>query len=534
MTMTSTHRSQLTTVDVRVVAPARAATKGASLSDGGAATSQLATSTTEPADNDIERLARGDPYWLNSYRRQLIITDLVIIAAVVFTSQAMRLNANARVTIDAVGSVNYWSVSAILSATWLAALGINGAWDRNSIGIGEYGRIMQASFYLFGLVGIAAYLANAEIARSYLAIALPLGLFGVCGGHWVWRHLLEEYRCQGSHLRSVLVVGGTNSAAALAASLRNAPDAGFRVAGLCVPGGPTAWKNTHSAVIDGFPIIGDLDDVASTIARCGVDMVAVAASDSFGSEQIRRMAWKLEGSSVAIALVPALTDVAGPRIHARPVAGLPLVYVEAPKFKGPKLVVKTTMDLFGAALGVLLLSPLLLVVALLIKLDDPGPVFFRQERIGLGGQRFRVWKFRSMTHGADTKITEARQEAGQQRSVFYKSASDARVTRVGRFIRKTSIDELPQLFNVLNRQMSIVGPRPLVPGEGAEVGHFLERRMLVRPGITGLWQVSGRSDVTAEERIRMDFYYVENWSLLGDTVITARTVRTVLSRRGAY
>ena len=534
MTMTSAHRSQLPAVDVRV-APGRPATKGASLSDGGAA-SQLATPTTEPADEDIERLARGGPYWLNSYRRQLIITDLVIIAGVVFSSQALRVNPNSRVTIDAVGSVNYWWVSAALSVMWVAALGINGAWDRKSIGTGpgEYGRILQASFYLFGILGIVAYLANAEIARSYLAIALPLGVFGVCGGHWVWRHLLEEYRCQGSHLRSVLVVGGTNSAAALAANLRNAPGAGFRVTGLCVPGGPTAWRDAPNAVIDGFPIIGDLDDVAATIARCGVDMVAVAASESFGSEQIRRMAWKLEGSSVAIALVPALTDVAGPRIHARPVAGLPLVYVEAPKFKGPKLVVKTTMDLFGAALGILLLSPLLLVVALLIKLDNPGPVFFRQERIGLGGQRFRVWKFRSMTHGADTKITEARQEAGQQRSVFYKSASDARVTRVGRILRKTSIDELPQLFNVLNRQMSIVGPRPLVPGEGAEVGHFLERRMLVRPGITGLWQVSGRSDVTAEERIRMDFYYVENWSLLGDTVITARTVRTVLSRRGAY
>jgi lipopolysaccharide/colanic/teichoic acid biosynthesis glycosyltransferase len=161
-------------------------------------------------------------------------------------------------------------------------------------------------------------------------------------------------------------------------------------------------------------------------------------------------------------------------------------------------------------------------------------VFFRQERVGRGGESFRVWKFRSMVQGADAKIADARRDADQQHDVFYKSASDSRVTPIGRFIRKTSIDELPQLFNVLSGTMSLVGPRPLVPGEGAEVGNFLERRMLVRPGITGLWQVSGRSDVPAEERIRMDFYYVENWSVAGDLLIMGQTVRSVLSRRGAY
>jgi exopolysaccharide biosynthesis polyprenyl glycosylphosphotransferase len=260
----------------------------------------------------------------------------------------------------------------------------------------------------------------------------------------------------------------------------------------------------------------------------------VAASESFGSEQVRRLAWTLEGSGVAIALVPALTDVAGPRIHIRPVAGLPLMYVEEARFSGPKLVAKTVVDVIGSSLALILLSPLLVVVALAIKLGDRGPVFFRQQRVGLAGQSFRVWKFRSMIVGADAKISEARQTAAQPDDVFYKSAADPRITPIGRFIRRTSIDELPQLFNVLAGQMSIVGPRPLVPGEGAEVGNFLERRMLVRPGITGLWQVSGRSNVQAEERIRMDFYYVENWSFAGDLVIMARTVRAVLSQRGAY
>jgi exopolysaccharide biosynthesis polyprenyl glycosylphosphotransferase len=343
-----------------------------------------------------------------------------------------------------------------------------------------------------------------------------------------------EYRLAGSHLSSVLVVGGTTSAVALAAKLRGAPDAGFRVVGLCLPGGPSAWSEQASAVDHGFAVVGDLDDIAGAVQRVGADMVAVASSESFGPEEVRRMAWTLEGTGVAIALAPALTDVAGPRIHIRPVAGLPLLYVEEPRFRGPKLIAKTMVDVIGAGLGLLLLLPVLLIVAVTIKLGDGGPVFFRQQRVGLGGKGFRVWKFRSMIVNANIKIDEARQGAQQQASVFYKSAADSRITPIGRFIRRTSIDELPQLFNVLAGQMSIVGPRPLVPGEGAEVGNFLERRMLLRPGITGLWQVSGRSDLLASERIRMDFDYVENWSVAGDLVIMARTVSAVLRQHGAY
>lgn len=508
---------------------------------------EAAGSATEDPDGlnpgsrqrEVDRPVGGTsrhPGWVTAYRRSLVITDVVIIVVVVFSCQALRLNENARVFFDAFGSVSYWFVSALLSGAWLAALAINGAWDRKILGAGpsEYARILRATAYLFGFVAIVSYLFRAEIGRSYIALALPLGLLGLIGGRWVWRQLLSEYRRAGTHLSSVLVVGGTNSAAALAERLRRAPDAGLRVVGLCIPGGPGQWSAENEPLEQGFRVVGDLDDVPGAIERSGSDVVAVASTESFGPDRVRALAWALEGSGVAIALVPALTDVAGPRIHIRPVAGLPLMYVEEPRFKGPKLVAKTLLDLAVASLAMVILSPLLLVVAVAIKIGDRGPVFFRQERVGLAGERFRVWKFRSMTHGAETRFGEARSSANQQHEIFYKSASDARVTPIGRFLRKTSIDELPQLFNVLSGSMSIVGPRPLVPGEGAEVGHFLERRMLVRPGITGLWQVSGRSDVSAEERIRMDFYYVENWSVAGDLVIMARTVRTVLSRRGAY
>lgn len=470
----------------------------------------------------------------------MVVTDAVVIVAVVSASQALRISDRTKVIVDGFGSVSYWAISALLSALWLASLAIFGAYDKNVIGTGasEYGRIGKASFYLFGFTAIVSYLLQAEVARSYLVIALPLGLFGLVGGRWVWRRLLAEYRRSGSHLNQVLVVGSPQRAHDLARRLRAEPAAGFRVVGLCLPGAPevVAGQEGTGPLLssEGFEVAGGVGDILSAIRLTGADTVAVEASESFGPEEVRELGWKLEGTGVRLALAPALTDVAGPRVHVRPVAGLPLLYVEEPRFRGPKLIAKTALDLGLAGLGLVLLSPLLLGVALLIKVRDSGPVFFRQNRVGSGGKVFRVWKFRTMIHGADKQVAKAKDEAGQTGSVFYKSANDARITPLGRFLRKTSIDELPQLFNVMAGQMSIVGPRPLVPGEGAEIGNFLERRRLVRPGITGLWQVSGRSDVSAEERIRLDFYYVENWSVAGDLVIIAKTVKTVLAREGAY
>ncbi|TKV57348.1 sugar transferase [Nakamurella flava] len=493
-----------------------------------------ATTRDEPAlPTTVDR-------WSVRLRTRLLLTDTATVVLVVFASQALRISDRTQVVVDGFGSINYWAISTLLSALWIASLAIFGAYDKNILGAGasEYGRIGKASFYLFGFTAIVSYLLQAEVARSYLMIALPLGLFGLIGGRWVWRRLLAEYRRSGSHLNQVLIVGSPQRAHDLARRLRAEPAAGFRVVGLCLPGAPDVTPNQHSAsplmTDDGFEVAGGVGDILSAIRLTGADTVAVEASESFGPEEVRELGWKLEGTGVRLALAPALTDVAGPRVHVRPVAGLPLLYVEEPRFRGPKLIAKTALDVGLATIGLVLLSPVLLAVAVLIKIKDPGPIFFRQNRVGYGGKVFRVWKFRTMIHGADKQVDKAKDEAGQTASVFYKSANDARITPLGRFLRKTSIDELPQLFNVVAGQMSIVGPRPLVPGEGAEIGNFLERRRLVRPGITGLWQVSGRSDVSAEERIRLDFYYVENWSVAGDLVIIGRTVKTVLAREGAY
>jgi exopolysaccharide biosynthesis polyprenyl glycosylphosphotransferase len=337
----------------------------------------------------------------------------------------------------------------------------------------------------------------------------------------------------GSHLETVVVIGGRNSAVALAARLQARSRAGYRVAGLCIPTIPGVVGATHPPITD-FPVLGALDDAVAAVRRTGASLVVIAGSEQIGPEEVRHLAWALEGTGVRLALAPSLAGVAGPRIRIRQIADMPLMQISEPTFTGPKLIAKTTLDFTVALTALLVLSPVLLTVGLAIKLSDGGPVFFRHQRVGLGGRRFHVLKFRSMTPNADKKIQWAKHSTEQNDSVFFKAADDPRITPVGRLIRRTSIDEIPQLLNVLAGQMSMVGPRPLVPGEGSTIRSFVERRMLVKPGITGLWQVSGRSALSEDERIRLDFYYVENWSLSNDLVLMAKTIGTVLSGKGAY
>ncbi|NMM35757.1 MAG: sugar transferase, partial [Phycicoccus sp.] len=263
--------------------------------------------------------------------------------------------------------------------------------------------------------------------------------------------------------------------------------------------------------------------------------VAVSGADAITSEAVRRLGWDLEGTGIDLALTLTLVDVAGPRVLMHPVNGLPLMYVDEPHFTGPKYALKSTFDWLGALAITILLSPVLAVIALLVTTTSRGPVFFTQERVGRDGRHFRMIKFRSMEVGAQDRLEEVLALEGVTSvGMFYKPKNDPRVTTVGRVIRKYSLDELPQLFNVLRGDMSLVGPRPQVDSEVAQYDRAADRRLLVKPGLTGLWQVSGRSDLSVEDGIRMDVYYVENWSLFGDMLILARTTKTIIAAHGAY
>jgi exopolysaccharide biosynthesis polyprenyl glycosylphosphotransferase len=283
------------------------------------------------------------------------------------------------------------------------------------------------------------------------------------------------------------------------------------------------------------PVLGSLDEIAEVVRTSGADTVAVTATASFGPSAVRKLSWDLENTDAELILAPALTNIAGPRIHTQPVAGLPLIHVARPTYRGANRILKKSFDVVGSLLLLILFSPVLIVVAIAIKFTSPGPALFRQDRVGINGKSFRMMKFRSMEVDAEERLAKLRgerQDAGND--VLFKMRNDPRVTKIGRFIRRYSIDELPQLFNVVIGDMSLVGPRPPLKSEVDLYGDEVRRRLLVKPGMTGLWQVSGRSDLSWDDAVRLDVYYVENWSITGDIVIMWKTTKVVVSCAGAY
>ena len=358
-----------------------------------------------------------------------------------------------------------------------------------------------------------------------MIVALPLGLVLLLAGRALGRQILVAARSRGLSVHRVVVVGDRRAVVTLAAELRRERAAGFEVVGACLaePGG--RFRET-----DELPVLGTLDDIPAVVRAYDADTVAVASA--VPAELVRRLSWALEGSGVDLVVAPSVVDVAGPRISVRPVAGLPLLHVDEPEFTGGKRLAKAVLDRVLAALLLALLSPVLLGVALAIRLDSPGAALFRQTRIGREGRGFRVVKFRTMYVDAEARLAElaARNETD---GLLFKMTEDPRVTRLGRVLRRTSIDELPQLLNVLAGDMSLVGPRPLPVKDSDFIGD-VRRRLLVRPGITGLWQVNGRSGLSWDDAVRLDLYYVENWSIALDLMILLRTVGAVLRGTGAY
>jgi exopolysaccharide biosynthesis polyprenyl glycosylphosphotransferase len=308
--------------------------------------------------------------------------------------------------------------------------------------------------------------------------------------------------------------------------LNSVPEAGYRVVAACC-------SDAHDGCIGQVPVLGVESEAAEVAQRIGANAVACTSSAGFDSGGLRRLGWALEGRDVDLVVVPGLTDVAGPRVLTRPVAGLSLLHVEAPVFAGPQLAIKTAIDRIAAAALLIVLSPLFAVVSVLIRRDHKGPVFFRQERIGKDGTSFPMLKFRTMLVGAEAMLPSLQARSEGQGPLF-KLRDDPRITRIGAKLRRYSLDELPQLVNVLRGQMSLVGPRPPLPCEVETYGHDVRRRLLVKPGMTGLWQINGRSDLSWDESVRFDLYYVENWSVMSDLIILWRTGRAVLRSSGAY
>ncbi|MCQ1951076.1 sugar transferase [Arthrobacter sp. zg-Y859] len=429
----------------------------------------------------------------------------------------------------------YGAVTLVLAGVWWTILGLSGSRDTTVLGYGteEFKRILTGSFWLFGLVATVSYVFQLDTARGYVALALPAGVLSLLISRVLIRSLLRSQRKVGKSSSSVLIIGGVFGAEHLARALGSQPMAGYRPVSTYLPGTPPGTTIGGSLKLPNLGHDPSSAAIVSAVREARPDAVALSSGVPLAPSVIRELGWALADMQIRMIMAPALTDIAGPRIHTQPVAGLPLIHVSTPNLGTGQGLLKRCFDVMGACLLVAVLSPVLLAVAAVIKADSSGPIFFRQERVGAGGQSFQMLKFRSMVVDAEDHLAALRAHSDGN-GVMFKLKSDPRVTTAGRFLRRYSLDELPQLFNVLNGTMSLVGPRPPLPSEVEQYQSHVHRRLIVRPGLTGLWQVSGRSLLSWDDTVRLDLYYVENWSLAGDIAILLKTVRAVFSRQGAY
>ena len=461
-----------------------------------------------------------------------MITDAVVTVAAVVSAEVARFGTGLTVPV-ARSEIPAVAAAAFIASVWVVLLHVARVSDVRIIGSGttEFSRVVKASVTLFGLLAIADLLLELDVARGFVALALPMGVAGLLASHGLWRVHLKAARRRRECLDRVLVLGGEASARALIAHLDRNPGLGFQVVGVCLPfpAGRTEVLIQDRVV----PVLGDLTGACDGVVASRATTVAVTSAEILGHSAMRELSWELEGLNVDMVVDPGVVDVAGPRMLVRPVAGLPLLHVDKPAYRGANHLRKALVDRVGAMVGLIAVSPVLVACAVAVKLDSPGPVFYRAQRVGLDNEPFTMWKFRSMCADADTKLTSLQAE-NQGAGLLFKMRADPRVTRVGHIMRRYSLDELPQLFNVVGGSMSLVGPRPPLPAEVRRYTGPVVRRMLVRPGITGLWQVSGRSDLSWDESVRLDLSYVENWSIAADVAILWRTARAVLCGRGAY
>jgi exopolysaccharide biosynthesis polyprenyl glycosylphosphotransferase len=479
---------------------------------------------TAAAPPRAEQSTAHQHHRLSGILLRIRITDLLVIIWAVLGAMIIRFGSAAAASPD----LKYITFIAMLVTIWVLMLHLHGAYDRRLLGHGpeEYKVVAKASFQLFAVLAIVSYLLRLEVARGFVAIAMPAGMMGLLLSRWLWRKWLTLHRVQGLLSTSVLVVGDREHLVDLIRSLESVPDAGYRVVAACC-------SDADGDYLDRVPVLGDESEAAEIARRADAGAVICTSSQRLGSGGLRRLGWALEGQDVDLVVAPELTEVAGPRVLTRPVAGLSLLCVEAPVFAGPQLAIKTTIDRIAAAALLILLSPLFAVVAILIRRDQRGPVFFRQKRIGKGGTSFPMLKFRTMVVGAEAQLPSLLDQSDGQ-GLLFKLRDDPRITHVGAPLRRYSLDELPQLVNVLRGEMSLVGPRPPLASEVEEYEYDVRRRLLVKPGMTGLWQINGRSDLSWEEAVRFDLYYVENWSVMSDLMILWRTGRAVLQSSGAY
>jgi exopolysaccharide biosynthesis polyprenyl glycosylphosphotransferase len=487
--------------------------------------SPLAAGTeAAPAGNDAR--PRREARWPHRYAQRLFYTDaaIVVLTLSVFTV-ALAMSGTDVVSWPDGPDLGYPLVMGVLALAWLAALEIFDTRDEHIVGTGtaEYRGIANATFAVFAAVALLGFFLRADLSRLLFITAAPIGLVLLVLTRWAWRQWLRRSQRRGTYLARAIVIGDRAKVDHIARVIKRTEGTGYTVVGAITA------RGTQNRIADDVEVIGDYAHAVDAISRADVDTVILAGADDLDPQSMRVLGWELADRDIQWVVAPAMTDIAGPRYHARPVAGLPLVHVAYPRLEGSRRVLKRTFDIFGSFVLIVLLSPLMLGAALAVKFTSPGPVLYQQERIGRRGRTFGMYKIRSMVRGADDQLASLLDLEGTSAQPLFKVNDDPRITPVGSFLRKHSMDELPQLFNVLRGDMSLVGPRPQRPAEVALYDDAAHRRLLVKPGMSGLWQVSGRSNLLWEDAIRLDLYYVENWSFMQDIQILFRTIKAVVA-----
>ncbi|WP_431843801.1 sugar transferase [Calidifontibacter indicus] len=483
-------------------------------------------------DQRVTTVASTDVGWRRKMQVRLFALDLVAVAVALGTAVTIRFGDETDRRVSGLAELSYPQTAVLLGIAWLATIAAFGGYSLRVVAVGsaEYHGLARATWSTFGGIAIFAALFQIQFARGFLLVALPLGLFLLLVGRLAARRMLVRQRERGEWVERALVVGSPVEVRYVVDAIERASIAGYKVVAVATGGTDTEFELADGGML---PEMGLPEDAARSAVISGATAVVVAGQSSSGPTFLRDLGWALEDTDCDLVLASRMTDVAGPRIHWQPVDGLPLIAVDMPRYTGVKYLGKRAFDVIVGGLGTLALMPVMLIAALAIKLEDRGPIFYRQERVGVNGDRFRITKFRSMVPDAEAKQAELRARHDGN-AILFKLRADPRVTRVGRFIRRYSIDELPQLFDVLRGDMSLVGPRPPLPTEVDSYDQHVHRRLYVKPGITGPWQVGGRSNLTWDESVRKDLYYVENWSITGDLLILVKTVRAVIRGDGAY
>jgi exopolysaccharide biosynthesis polyprenyl glycosylphosphotransferase len=459
--------------------------------------------------------------WTRTYVRRVVAADFVAGVVGAVAAVGVRFGGHP--------SNRYLVLTTVLPLLWIAAMRLVGGYEMRFLGAGsdEFRRVLNAGVSVASVLVLVSYSVDEELSRSYLLISMSVIVVGDMLVRFVLRKRLHRLRIGGQCLSTVVAVGHAAAVEQLISELRREPHHGLAVVAACLAGGPSVSE------VAGVPVVGDLDATADVVRNIGAGTVAVLSCPEMDGMKLRTLAWELEKTGTDLCVAPALLDVAGPRTTVRPAAGLTLLHVDHPQLSGPRQVLKDLFDRSLALLALLVLAPVMFAIALAVRLSDKGPALFTQTRVGKDGRPFKIYKFRTMVVDAEARLAELRAK-NESDGVLFKIRKDPRITALGAHLRKWSLDELPQLFNVLLGEMSLVGPRPALPDEAAMYADHVRRRLVVKPGLTGMWQVNGRSNLSWEETVRLDLRYVENWSLALDLQILWKTFWVILWGSGAY